>query len=148
MNRDTTIGFILIALILVGYSIWMTPSKEEMADRQRIQDSVMMVRQQQRVLDSTRMVEELKLQIANEQQAESVEATAASNESIAASLQDRFGFFALSAQGLNETYTAENEQLKLTFSSKGGILLQPISIFRFSQKTEPSILPICTFDRL
>ena len=124
MNRDTTIGFILIALILVGYSIWMTPSKEEMADRQRIQDSVMMVRQQQRVLDSTRMVEELKLQIANEQQAESVEATAASNESIAASLQDRFGFFALSAQGLNETYTAENEQLKLTFSSKGGILKQ------------------------
>ena len=53
MNRDTTIGFILIAVILIGYSIWMTPSKEEMAERQRIQDSVMLVRQQQRVLDST-----------------------------------------------------------------------------------------------
>jgi len=35
MNKNSIIGFILIAAIMIGYSIWMAPSKEELAAQKR-----------------------------------------------------------------------------------------------------------------
>ncbi len=55
MNRDSIIGFVLIAAILVVYSFWMTPSQEELDARQRKIDSVAQVRQQQQLLSSVRL---------------------------------------------------------------------------------------------
>ena len=39
MNKNTNIGFILIALLLIAYSWYMQPSAEEMAEMQK-QDSI------------------------------------------------------------------------------------------------------------
>ena len=43
MNRDTLIGFVLIGLVLVGFSWWNQPSQEEIEEYQRQQDSIAMV---------------------------------------------------------------------------------------------------------
>ena len=39
MNRDTIIGFVLIALVLIGFSWWNQPSAEEI-EAARKQDSI------------------------------------------------------------------------------------------------------------
>ncbi len=41
MNKKSIIGLILIFAIFVGYMFWVAPSKEELAERQRVHDSIM-----------------------------------------------------------------------------------------------------------
>ena len=43
MDKNTIIGFIMIALILVGFSVMNTPSEEELARQQRYNDSIALV---------------------------------------------------------------------------------------------------------
>lgn len=142
MNKDTTIGFILIALILIGYSIWMTPSKEEIADKQRRQDSITQVRQQQRIIDSLRFASEI-------QQAEAeivIDSVIASEDGLLSTdfvaLQDRFGFFASSAVGENNDLVVGNEVFKLTLASKGGYVKQ----VELKNYTTWDTLPLIIFD--
>ena len=45
MDKNTWIGFLLIAAIIVGFSMLSRPNKEEMAERQRINDSIALVQQ-------------------------------------------------------------------------------------------------------
>ncbi len=123
MNRDSILGFILIAAILVVYSIWMTPSKEEMEERRRAADSIAFVRQQQRVLDSIRMAAEIaKLQDDFDQHArqDTIEEVELLHDY--QQLRDQFGVFASSSVGDESTYTIENEVMILTIGSKGGYI--------------------------
>ena len=46
MDKNTLIGFILIGAVLVGFSIYNRPSKEEIEKAQRYQDSIQAVAQQ------------------------------------------------------------------------------------------------------
>ena len=56
MDKNTWIGFLLIAAIIVGFTLLNRPSKEELAERQRVQDSISVARQAmaeaQRISDS------------------------------------------------------------------------------------------------
>ena len=47
MDKNTWIGFALIAAIIVGFSFLNRPSKEELAARQRTQDSIALVQAQE-----------------------------------------------------------------------------------------------------
>ncbi len=54
MDKKSIIGLVLIFAIFVGYMFWVSPSKEEIAERQRVYDSTLAAQQeQQRVADST-----------------------------------------------------------------------------------------------
>ena len=44
MDKNTWIGFLIIAAIIVGFTMLNRPSKEELAERQRVQDSISAVR--------------------------------------------------------------------------------------------------------
>ena len=121
MDKNTWIGFLLIAGIIVGFSMLNRPSKEELAERQRLNDSIALARQ----------LEYEAAQIAaaiSEEQADRSAAEAADKEqgSEGASLQERlqatYGDFALSAQGDEDFVTLENEKVRLTFTTKGGRL--------------------------
>ncbi len=116
MNRDTTLGFILIALILIGYSIWMTPSKEEMAERQRKADSIAVVRQQNKILDSLQHALE-----AAQAPVQAVEIQPATSDSIEP-LTDLYGAFAISATGEDNDIVLENKVFRITLASKGGAI--------------------------
>ena len=53
MDKKSIIGLILIFGIFVGYMFWIAPSKEEIAERQRVYDSTMQANlEAQRVADS------------------------------------------------------------------------------------------------
>ena len=44
MDKNTIIGFVLIAAVLIGFSWWKQPSKEQM-EEMRKQDSIALVEQ-------------------------------------------------------------------------------------------------------
>lgn len=121
MNRDTIIGFILIAAILIGYSIWMTPSKEEMAERQRKIDSVNMVRQQHKLLDSIRLAAEAtqRMNQVSEIETDQVVANTPVEYQV---LKDKFGAFASSSVGNDTIYEVGNDLFTLSFTAKGGFV--------------------------
>ena len=144
-NKYTLIGFALIAAILFGWMYFMSPSKEELAKRQREQDSIRRVRLEQMALDSLRQAEqreaEALAQIADSTvMAEMDSATLAQQQANA--LTERFGIFAAAAQGEEKLWTIENKLQKLTFSNKGGFLKQ-VELKEY--KTYDS-LPLISFD--
>ena len=146
-NKNTLIGFVLIAAILFGWMYFMTPSKEQLAEQQRIQDSIRMARMEEMARDSLRQLEQRQadarlaaLQADTTLLAETDSATLAVQKQNA--LKDKYGVFAASSSGEERTITIENQLQRLTFSNKGGFLKQ---VELKDYKTYDS-LPLISFD--
>ena len=146
MNKSSLIGFILIALILFGWMWWMQPSKEQLAEQKRIQDSIMMARREAAILDSIRLEKER--QVADSlQQLEAVvpetemDSIAIVNEQLRLR-RDKYGAFAAASDGEEQCWTLENKLQKITISNKGGYIKQ---VELKDYKTYDS-LPLINFD--
>ncbi len=116
MDRNTVIGFLLIAAILIGWSYFTAPSQEEIEEMRRRQDSIRVAKALE---DSLRQI-----QIATDTFAvadtgaidtKEVQATEAARPS-----SEHLGIFSNAAIGEEEKTTIENEYIKATFSNKGG----------------------------
>ena len=98
-NKSTVIGWILIFAVMVGF-IWMNqPTEEQLAEQARlraVQDSIALVQAQQELDQSM--------------------AEARYNQTL---LQDSTSALFLAAQGEEQTFTLENEVVRLTFSNRG-----------------------------
>ena len=113
MDKNTWIGFGLIAAIVIGFSLINRPSKEELAARQRVQDSVAVVRAMEQEAQL------LSQQIAAEQALTQEDATTASAEALAAQVAALYGPFAPAAQGEEGTITLENEKVRVQIAKRG-----------------------------
>lgn len=139
MNKNSVIGIILIIGIFVGWTVWMTPSKEERARLQHVQDSIYREQRIRYIQDSIRFV--------REQQAAAAEAAA--KASVIGSVDDKsqlrndFGAFASAASGESKEYVIENDVIKLRFSSKGAYVKD---VMLKNYKTFDS-LPLIDFDK-
>jgi len=116
MDKNTWIGFLLIAGIIVGFSMLNRPSKEEMAERQRLNDSIALVRQLEWE------AQQLSAQIAAEHQAITENKQQFSESELEIRTQATYGDFAGSARGMEDFVTLENERIRLMFTTKGGRL--------------------------
>ena len=124
----------------------MTPSKEQLAEQQRIQDSIRRVRLEEMALDSIRQAERQRAdaQLAAMQ----TDSAILGLDSLGLAqhknnvLRDKYGIFAVSAEGTEQTWTIENKLQKLTFTNKGGFLKQ---VELKDYKTYDS-LPLISFD--
>ncbi|MBO4573808.1 MAG: membrane protein insertase YidC [Bacteroidales bacterium] len=113
MNKNSVIGIILIIGILVGWTIWATPSKEEIARQRHIQDSIYLAQRARYVEDSIRIAQELK-------QAELARTENSGNAAATASVtRDKYGAFTSAAVGEEKVFVLENDVMRLTVSSKG-----------------------------
>ena len=145
MNKNTLLGFVAIAAILFGWMWWMSPSKEELALQQQVQDSIRQARIEAMMLDSIKAIEAKRVNDSvamaeaalMEQQPDSVVMQAQQN-----ALRDKYGIFAGAAEGEEQTWTIETQLQKLTFSNKGGFLKQ-VELKEY--KTYDS-LPLISFD--
>ena len=140
MDKNTWIGFLLIAAIFVGFTMLNRPSKEELAKRQHEQDSIAALRlaeaEAQRLSDSiTAMLQA------------SPEATAAAEqvteEDRQARLQAAYGNFAPAAQGEEKFVQLENEHVRLTLSTHGGMITQA-ELLDYHAAGD-SLHPLCLF---
>ena len=119
MDKNTWIGFLLIAGIIVGFSMLNRPSKEEMAERQRLNDSIALARQMEYEAAKISAAISAEQESAGEQQAAD---SKSSEDDLAARIQATYGDFAVSAQGNEDFVTLENEKVRLTFTTRGGRL--------------------------
>lgn len=113
MDKNTIIGFLLIAGIMVGFTLLTKPSEEEIARQKKHNDSIALVYQQQ--AENQRLQDSLKTAV--------VPSDSLNNENDSASIalkSDAFGGFSASAFAEEKFYTLENNLLKLVISNKGG----------------------------
>ena len=93
------------------------PSKEQMAERQRINDSIALARQME--WEAEQLSQQLsEASAAREAETEDKNDTTALQER----LQATYGDFAVAAQGTEDFVTLENERVRLLFTTRGGRL--------------------------
>ena len=139
MDKNTWIGFLLIAAIIVGFSMLNRPSKEELAERQRLQDSINAVRlaeaEAQRISDAiTASLTDAKGATAPESE---------SQEALQARINAAYGNLAPAAQGEEQWITLANDHLRLTLSTHGGTI-QRAELLDYHASGD-SINPLCLF---
>ena len=112
MDKNTWIGFGLIAVIIIGFSFFNRPSKEELAERKRVQDSIAVVQAQE--AEAKFISEQIAQQLQAEQEA------SISSEQVAEQVAALYGPFAPAAQGEEGTIVLENEKVRLSIARRGG----------------------------
>ena len=111
MDKNTVIGLVLIMAVIFGFSWLNQPSKEELARRQHVRDSIA-------AANESAYLAQLEL----ERQQAIADSLAAIGEATldSARLEKTYGYFAAAGVGVEEQFTVENEKIRLTFSNKGG----------------------------
>jgi len=107
MNKDTIIGFVLIALVLIGFSWYNQPTAEEI-EAARHQDSIAAA-----IKD-------------NAAKKEKAEEAARKAKAEAAAKGDSTALFFSALNGTNETIVLKNGKVELSFDTKGGTITKAI----------------------
>ena len=102
MDKNTLWGFILIAVVLVGFGIYNRPSQEEMDRAQHYRDSVNVAAQQAQEEALKKAQEEAKLAV----------------------IADSASAFFHATAGTEQAVTLENDFVKVVVSNKGGRISQ------------------------
>ncbi len=111
MSRSNIIGLVVIMALLIGYSLFMTPSKEEMQEARKKADSIAKVEQVEAAIQSAQQKIQKTIQDS---------LSRLPKDTLQSLAVEKFGAFANSTQGKNQFYVIENEVLKLKISAKGG----------------------------
>ena len=122
MDKNTLVGFILIGIVLIGFSFLSRPSKEELAQR-RYQDSIRIVAQEA------------------ERKAE-IQAQISAADNFTQNLDSSAVFYS-ATQGNESFVTLENSLMKLTLTNKGG----PVYSGVLKEYNDQQGQPITLFDR-
>ncbi len=121
MDRNSIIGLLLIGLILVSYSIWMAPSKEEMEARQKQQDSIEQVMQQEQEIAQETAEEITPVAAVPVEELIQLNDTTLNSDSLKQlQLLNQYGVFAANAEGEESHTTLENDLVVVTMCNKGG----------------------------
>lgn len=136
MDKNTWVGFLLIAAIIVGFTMLNRPSKEQLAERQRVQDSIKLARMAE--LEAQRISDSLQYVAGNAAQTETI-----NEEQQQAHMQAAYGTFAQAAQGEEQWVTLENKHLRLTLSTLGG-RIQRAELPEYHASGD-SVNPLCLF---
>ena len=110
MNKDTIIGFVLIALVLIGFSWWNQPSAEQIEAAKK-QDSIEAVMKEQ---------------------AEKAQKEATRADSVVSGLAadstaiDTTALFRSALTGTSQQVVLKNDKLQLTLDTKGGVIRKAV----------------------
>ena len=135
MDKNTWIGFALIAAIVVGFSFLNRPSEEELAERKRVQDSIALVQAQE--LEAKLISEQITAQLEAEKEATT------SSEDLAQQLAAVYGPFAPATQGQEGTITLENEKVRIGVAYRGGRIAK--AELKEYKAYGDSVNPLCLF---
>jgi len=114
MDKNTVIGFILIGIVLIGFTWLNKPSKEQLEAQQRYRDSIALVQyemQQAALMEQAQKKEDVAPVLIPEDAPDSVRHDY---------FQNKFGAFASGVTGTEEIITLENDHIEVRINSKGG----------------------------
>ena len=109
MNRDTIIGFVLIAAVLIGFSWYNQPSVEEI-EAARKQDSIATVMKEQ----------------AEKAQQQKAAKAKPQTPVVDSSAVDTTALFYQGQSGASQKVVLKNQKLELTLDTKGGIIKKAV----------------------
>lgn len=109
MDRNSIIGILLIAGILIGYTFITKPSREQIAEQKRIADSLSMVQASKAALPQgqTASFDSLALK-------DKVAVTPVTTST------ENLGIYKSHAKGQDKFYTLENNKLRIVIGNRGG----------------------------
>lgn len=123
MDKNTGIGFVLIAAIVIGFTVLMKPSQEELAREQRYQDSIQNVQ-------ATQVREDIKTADSADDATKSAVGeffetnTKVNNDTVTNVNNDSTSVGVLRADNsVEQVVSLENAKIKIGISSKGGQLV-------------------------
>lgn len=125
MDKNTIIGFVLIGMVVIAFTLINRPSKEEIDRQQHIRDSIRQVEAEKIKLE-TKNVEEMMQLVDSGSSTSDFFNTAVSDVSPADSLSSQQALIvapdsnAQISQQEEEFITLENKKIKLRLSTKGG----------------------------
>ena len=135
MDKNTLLGFVLIGVVVIGFSWLNRPSPEQIELRQRAQDSIAMV-------ESLREQEVIRQAQANILPTDTLEGIE-SDSLRQIALQQNFGAFAANVEGTEEFTTISNELMTITLSNKGGRIVSS----QLTQYRTHDSLPLYLFEK-
>ena len=112
MDKKSIIGLVLIFGIFVGYMFWVAPSKEEMAERQRVYDSMVAANAEAQRIEDSILAEKARL-----------DSLAAAGDTVLPGMQRKvqdMGVFNAAAQGEAQSVTVSNSLMTVEFNTLGG----------------------------
>ena len=128
MDKNTIIGFVLIGIVLFGFSWLNRPTPEQIEAQRRYQDSIAQIEMAKQA----------------EQEKQQADPMASFNNLPDSVKQDRlssnFGSFATAMTGKEEFVTLENEKVSVKLSSKGGRVVSATLKEYDNYKGEPLVL--------
>jgi len=135
MDKNTILGFVLIALIVLGFSQLNKKSDKEIAAEKRYNDSIAFV-EQNKVAPAGTVAKAVV----------SKDSLAVNDTTSKATSTDVFGDFSPASQGVEKFYTLENELVKITLSNKGGRIYS-VQLKKYSTRdTTNKALPLILFN--
>ena len=111
MDKKSIIGLVLIFAIFVGYMFWVAPSKEEMAERQRVYDSMVAANAEAQRIEDSIAAEKARM-----------DSLAATGDTVLPGTTRRvqdMGVFNAAAQGEAQTLTVSNNLMSVEFNTLG-----------------------------
>lgn len=128
MDKNTIIGFVLIGIVLFGFSWLNRPTPEQIEVQRRYQDSIA-------------QIEHAKQAAIEKQKADPMASFNNLPDSVKeARLADSFGSFAKAMTGTEEFITLENEKVAVKLSTKGGRVISATLKEYDNYKGEPLVL--------
>ncbi len=118
MNKNSLIGFLLIGVIMIGYTYWFTPSAAELTKKQNTADSLVRVQQKRLEAEQAKLTQ-MQEQATPQQPSEEIMESLDNNYQ---DLRDKYAEFAGAAKGDNANTVLENELVKIEISNKGGYI--------------------------
>ncbi len=120
MDRNSIIGLLLIGGILIGWLVMSQPTKEELAQKQRLTDSIAQYEEAQKVKNEA-VASTAVNPVVKAAQALAIPDSLMNSDSVKLLLKQQvYGDFAGAAMGENKTIVLENDVFKLNIHSKGG----------------------------
>src|ERR1041385_2741138 len=111
MDRNSVIGLVLIGLLVIGYSLYMQPSQQQIDAMRKQRDSTLTA--EKAIADSIHKVESAKQSVINPD-------TLIDDSAKAERLHQQLDVFAAAGQGKEEFISVENDLMKVNFSTLGG----------------------------
>lgn len=118
MDKNTIIGFVIIIGIVVGFSVLMKPSQEEIEREKRYQDSIQSIQTKQVVEDITNADSDDKSETFDTSDffdANNAQTVTDSTSVVSDTLVSK-----VSKEAVNQIVSLENEKVKINISTKGG----------------------------
>lgn len=113
MDRNSILGIVLICVVLVVFSYMNQPTKEQLEAQKHYADSIALA--EKKTKDSLLTVSQKVIA-----PLQSSPDTNNTDSAKAIALEQEYGSFASSATGTEKLFTIENDEIKVTLSTKGG----------------------------